>query len=383
MTAPTRSGTVPYVWIDTEVELGKAVKRLSRLPALGIDTEADSFYHYFHKCCLIQISGGEIGYLIDPLRLKKLDPVGDLLSAPEIVKVLHAAEQDILYLKRDYGFTLSPLFDTMITAQLLGKPSVGLAGLLSSHFGVRMDKGCQRDDWSRRPLTDRQKSYAAEDVRHLPRLREVLQEDLELHGRMEWALEEFRLAVDRTWEPRVFNPEEFWGIKGARDLTPRQAAILRALYVMRDTRAQEGDLPPFRIVSDHALLALAKRSPRRLADMEGIKGLTPLVRRRLGSLIMSAVREGRAIPEEELPTPPRGRRRRRSSLSPARLERLRAWRKKKAVELGLDPGVLFPQATLEALASAGPSALQGENSIPGLRAWRRGLLLPDATALLA
>jgi ribonuclease D len=379
---PHGSASVPYVWVDTEAELGRAVKRLSRLPALGIDTEADSFYHYFHKCCLIQISGGEIDYLIDPLHLKKLDAVGDLLSAPKIVKVLHAAEQDILYLRRDYGFTLSPLFDTMIAAQLLGKPSVGLAGLLGSHFEVRLDKGCQRDDWSRRPLSDRQKTYAAQDVRHLPRLRDVLQADLESLGRMEWALEEFRLATERTWEPREFNPEEFWGIKGARDLNPRQAASLRALYVMRDARAREGDLPPFRIVSDHALLALAKRSPRRLADMDGIKGLTPLVKRRIGSLILSAIREGKALPDDELPTPPRGRRRRRSSLSPARLERLRAWRKKKAVELGLDPGVLFPQATLEALASAGLSALQSEDSVPGLRDWRRRLLLPDAPALL-
>jgi ribonuclease D len=116
--------------------------------------------------------------------------------------------------------------------------------------------------------------------------------------------------------------------------------------------------------------------------MDGIKGLTPLVKRRIGSLILSAIREGKALPDDELPTPPRGRRRRRSSLSPARLERLRAWRKKKAVELGLDPGVLFPQATLEALASAGLSALQSEDSVPGLRDWRRRLLLPDAPALL-
>ncbi len=377
------SAKVPYVWIEDEGGLSRAVERLARAKAIAVDTEADSFYHYFHKCCLIQISSGRTSYLIDPLAIGNLNPLGELFSNTEIVKVLHAAEQDVLYLKRDYNFTLSPLFDTMIAAQLLGRPSVGLAGLLLNHFEVQLDKGCQRDDWSHRPLTDRQKEYAAADVRYLPRLREVLEEDLVSHGRLEWAQEEFALVVSRTWEKRKFNPQEFWGIKGARDLTSRGAAILRALYVMRDTRAREADLPPFRIVSDHALLALAQRAPKRNSEMEGIKGVTPLVRRRIGAQVIDAVREGMAVPEPELPKPPKGRGRRRTAVSSSRLERLRAWRKAKAAELKVDPGVLFPQSTLEAIAAAGARALGKADAIPGLREWRRRLILPDVESLLA
>jgi ribonuclease D len=370
-------------WVDTVQGLEPAARRLARARALAVDTEADSFYHYFHKCCLIQVSDGGETVLVDPLALRGLDPLAAVLGSPGILKVLHAAEQDVLYLRRDYGITVRPLFDTMIAAQLLGRPSIGLARLLEEHFGVRLDKGCQRDDWSRRPLSERQKTYAAEDVRHLIRLADILRAELEARGRLEWAEEEFEIVASRTWDSRPFDREEFWSVKGARDLTPRQAAILRELYAARDERARQADVPPFRILSDEALLGLARRAPAAPSQMEGIRGVTPLVRRRIGSLILAAVRCGHEVPEAHLPAPPRGRARRSSAAARDRLERLRAWRKDRAADLGLDPGVLCPQATLEALAAAGPAALARPEEIPGLRAWRRRLLTPDAGRLLA
>ncbi len=371
-----------YVWVDNERDLEQAAQHLSGASALAVDTEADSFYHYHHKCCLIQISDGGAVYLVDPLALKRLDPLGEALGTRRIVKVLHAAEQDVLYLRRDFGFHLEPLFDTMIASQLLGKSGIGLASLLLAYFGVKLDKGSQRDDWSRRPLTEGQRAYAAEDVRHLIRLSLVLKEELQTVGRLPWAEEEFALVARRAWEPRVFDPEMFWTIKGARDLAPREAAVLRELYALRDRRAGEADLSPFRILSDEALLALAKKKPAAAAELNGIRGITPLVRRRIGSDVLEAVRAGLEVPEADLPVPPRGRPRKKSSASQARLERLREWRKARAAELGLDPGVLFPQSTLEALAAAGPQALERPEEIPGLRAWRVGLLRPDGSRLL-
>ena len=371
-----------YVWVDSDSDLQRAAQHLSKASALAVDTEADSFYHYHHKCCLIQVSDGEVVYLIDPLRLKRLDPLGEALASRRIVKVLHAADQDVLYLRRDFGFHLEPLFDTMIASQLLGKSGIGLASLLLAFFGVTLDKGSQRDDWSRRPLTEGQKIYATEDVRHLIRLSQVLQEELHAAGRLAWAEEEFALVARRAWEPRVFDPEMFWTIKGARDLTPREAAVLRELYAMRDRRAREADLSPFRIIADEALLALAKKRPAGSAELNGIRGVTPLVRRRIGSEILQAVRAGLEAPEADLPVPPRGRPRRKTTATQGRLERLREWRKARAAELGIDPGVLFPQSTLEALAAAGLQALETPEEIPGLRAWRVGLIRPDATRLL-
>jgi ribonuclease D len=374
----------PYVWIDTPRDLERAADSLSRADALAVDTEADSFYHYFHKCCLIQIADAETVYLVDPLALKRLEPLGEALGSRRNVKVLHAAEQDVLYLRRDFSFHLEPLFDTMIAAQLLGKKGIGLASLLLAHFEVKLDKGSQRDDWSCRPLNERQKIYAAEDVRHLIRLRDALRGELEALGRLAWAEEEFGLVARRAWEPRVFDPDMFWGVKGARDLAPREAAVLRELYAMRDRRAVEADLSPFRIISDEALLALAKKSPRHGDDLGGIRGVTPLVRRRIGEEILQAVSAGLAVSESDLPAPPRGQPRgnRRSALFQARLERLRGWRKERAASLGIDPGVLFPQSTLEALAASGPRAFEAPEQIPGLRAWRADLIRGDAARLL-
>jgi len=372
----------PYVWIDTERDLVRAAEPLSRATSLAVDTEADSFYHYHHKCCLIQVSDGEAVYLVDPLALKRLEPLGEILGSHRAVKVLHAAEQDVLYLRRDFRFHMEPLFDTMIASQLLGKTGIGLASLLLAYFGVKLDKGSQRDDWSHRPLTERQKSYAAEDVRHLIRLSEVLMEELKIVGRLSWAEEEFALVARRAWEPRVFDPEMFWAIKGARDLPSQEAAVLRELYAMRDRRAGEADLSPFRIISDETLLALARKRPVETSDLNGVRGITPLVRRRIGSDILQAVKAGLEVPEADRPVPPRGRPRRKSAASQTRLERLREWRKTRASELGLDPGVLCPQSTLEALAAAGSGALDRPEEIPGLRAWRVGLIRPEAHRLL-
>jgi ribonuclease D len=370
------------VWVDNEADLERAATQLSGARSLAIDTEADSFYHYFHKCCLIQISDGHTDFLIDSIALKDPRPLGPLLASASTHKILHAAEQDVLYLRRDFGLEMRPLFDTMVAAQLLGRKSIGLAGLLKESFGVVLDKVCQRDDWSRRPLTTRQMTYAAEDVRHLIRLRHALEAELEARGRLAWAREEFEHITRRAWSPREFDREDFWGLKGARDLEPEAAAVLRELYVLRDERARSADVPPFRVLSDETLLALAQRRPRTPDELEGIKGFTPLVRRRIGPLVLAAVERGRLVPEGLRPTPSRGQGKRRTAAFRARVERLREWRRNRSAELGLDPGVLFPQSTLEALAERGVPGLE-EDAVPGLRRWRREILLPEAGRLLA
>jgi ribonuclease D len=374
---------VDPVWVGRDADLGPAVEHLRRARALAVDTEADSFYHYFHKCCLIQVSDGETEFIIDPLALKEPAILGEALGTPSASKVLHAAEQDVMYLRRDFGFELKPLFDTMIAAQLLGRKSIGLAGLLLEYFSVTLDKGCQRDDWSRRPLTTRQLAYAAEDVHHLIRLRKALEADLEERGRLAWAREEFEHIERRAWPARAFDRDEFWGLKGARDLEPPGAACLRELYAMRDERARAADLPPFRIVSDETLLELARRMPKGTMDLDGIRGFTPLVRRRIGPLVLEAVRRGLAVPESEWPKPPKGQGKRRTAAFRTRVERLREWRRTRSADLALDPGVLFPQSTLDALADRGLAALEEGDAVPGLRRWRREILLPDAARLLS
>ena len=184
--------------IDTRADLDTLAQDLMGEKVLAIDTEADSFYHYFDKTCLVQIATRRQIYLIDPLAFGgpgELSPLGPIMASPDIRKIFHAAEYDIFVLKRDCSFQFQNLFDTMICAQILGYPSVGLASLAERHFGVNLPKDEQRSDWSRRPLTPKQMSYAASDVLYLIPLAELLEKELRAAKRLRWAREDFEVLA--------------------------------------------------------------------------------------------------------------------------------------------------------------------------------------------
>ena len=157
-------------------------------------------------------------------------------------------------MKRDCGFKFSNLYDTMVSAQLLGYPAIGLAALIEVHFGIKVPKDEQRSDWSRRPLTDKQLKYAAGDVLYLIRLAEILESELAHSGRLEWAQEEFEALTRRQWPEREFDEQGYLRIKGAKKLDPKSLAVLRQLYLMRDARAREVDRPTFKVLGNRTVL---------------------------------------------------------------------------------------------------------------------------------
>ncbi len=225
-------------------ELEALAQALLREEVVAFDTEADSFYHYFDKVCLLQVATRKKCWLVDPIALggpAHLEPLAPVFASPKVRVLFHAAEYDIFVLKRDAGFEFSNLFDTMVSAQLLGYPSIGLAALVEKHFGVSLPKDEQRSDWSRRPLTEKQMSYAASDVLYLIKLAEKLEKELVKAGRREWAEDEFQTLCGRHWPEREFDKLGYLRIKGARALDPAELAVLRELYVLRDKRAREID----------------------------------------------------------------------------------------------------------------------------------------------
>src|SRR5262245_3578084 len=174
-------------WIRTPEELAALAASLEGSATVAIDTEADSLHHYPGKLCLVQVaSDGGAAHLIDPLALPSLAALAPLCADPATVKVLHAADNDLAYLKRLYGFTVVSLFDTALAARFLGVPALGLEGLLTQFLGVTPVKSRQKDDWSRRPLSAEQETYALNDVLHLVDLRARLIEELRAKGRETW-----------------------------------------------------------------------------------------------------------------------------------------------------------------------------------------------------
>ena len=358
--------------IDNRADLDTLAQDLLSEKTLAFDTEADSFYHYFDKTCLVQVATRRQIYLIDPLAFggpAELAPLAPIFASPDICKIFHAAEYDIFVLKRDCSFQFANLFDTMISAQLLGYPSVGLAGLAKRHFDVNLPKDEQRSDWSKRPLRTNQLTYAAADVMYLISVVEKLKKELRAAKRLEWAKEEFEALVKREWPEREFDALGYLRIKGARRLDPRGLSVLRELYLLRDHRAREIDRPPFKVLGNRTLLEIAEQRPTRLADLGQIKGITDLLLRRMGRDVLDAVKTGRKKDHGPIPRLQGNGRRRLDRHTERRLMALKKWRGARAAELSMDPGVLCPNSALEAIAWRAPQASKDMRELPELKRW--------------
>ena len=345
--------------------------RLSHENSFAIDTEADSLHSYEGKVCLIQISTREDNYIIDVLKLHDLEPLRPLLFDDRIEKILHGADYDVRMLAKDYGMEVRNLFDTMIAGQILGLKGLGLAALLNDYFNVNIDKGLQKADWSKRPLSNEMLSYAALDTAHLHALRDLLASKLENKGRMEWAREEFHLLSLNRAKPR--QPVSVLAVKGVRDLNGRQLAVLQALLEFRDEEARELDRPPFKVLGSDLLIEIAKAHPSSLEGLKNIRGVTERVVERYGKSLLEAIKKGNSVPPEQYPRFEKVERLRRNEAELQRFERLKAVSARIASELAIDAAILCTNASLTAIASATPVTFE-ETMRTTLKFWQRGLL---------
>jgi ribonuclease D len=379
------SGIAPVLslWISTAETLASLARRLARARILAVDTEADSLHHYPGKLCLVQIASeaGE-AHLVDPLAVPDLSPLAPLFADPGIVKVLHAADNDLGYLKGLYGFTVANLFDTAVAARFLGARALGLDELLRQHLAVEPGRSRQKDDWSRRPLTAEQEAYAVNDVRHLVALRDRLVEALTAAGRLGWVEEECAALAALPPPDRTPDPDAYLGLKGSRELDPRGLAVLRELYRMRERLALERDRPPFMVLSHEALVHLAARRPADEAALAAVPGMTPRLLRRVSDAVLEAVARGLALSEEALPVRPRPVRPAVPAAVRRRVDALKAWRRTAAERLGLDPGLLLPQRLIERLAAERPGDLGALLQVEGMRRWRAALVGAELLTVL-
>ncbi len=349
--------------------------RLAATPEFALDTEGDSLHHYPERLALIQIADRDGVWLVDPLAIADLSALAPVFAGPAPVVVLHAGDNDLDHLKRRFRFVFGAIFDTSVAARFLGARALGLDTLLRQYLGIELPPSRQKDDWSARPLTEAQERYAVADVEQLLTLKDRLVDELVRAGRLAWVEEECAALAAAPPALREPDPDAYARLKGARELSARGRAILRNLYELRERLARAADRPPFKVLADAALVAIAGAAPREPAALAAIPGCTPRVIARWGEAIVEAVARARALPEAELPVlahpvrppaAPAGVRR--------RIEALRRWRTQAAPVFGLEPGVLLPNRLIGPIAEAAPRDREGLARVEGVRRWRAQVL---------
>ena len=280
----------PPLLVADAAGLDRLLQAIAAEPALALDTESNSFHAYRERVCLLQLSSRGQDWVVDPLAVD-VGPLGRILSDGREV-VLHGADYDVRCLRREFGWQLGSLFDTMLAAKRLGRVGLGLSALVEGRFGVKLSKAHQRSDWGRRPLTRDQLAYAALDTHYLLPLADELRAALSEAGQLDQARAEFRRAAAVEAREKVFDTEGWKRLKGARELDAPGRLVLRALWLAREARASEEDRPPFKVLGEQSMIELARRRPAGPEALARVPGVTPQVLRRLGPAIEAAVRAG-------------------------------------------------------------------------------------------
>ena len=359
--------SVELQWVDDARGLESLLERLKSEPRIAFDTESNSMHAYFERVCLVQVSVPGLDVLVDALAVD-IQPLGDVLADPKRQKVFHGADYDVLSLKRAYGFVFENLFDTMLAARVLGWDKYGLAAILDANFGVAVNKKYQRYDWGTRPLDERALEYARLDTHYLLRLCDLQYEQLNERDRVDECLHACLRQARVEPRERPFDPNDFWKVKGIKDLSRRQQAVVRSLFVFRDQLARKKDRPPFRIMGDGVIVYLAQRCPKDRNELAKVKGLPrPVLHRHAGDLL-AALREGEAADLDAIKKPVRARTPKDVS---NRFDKLRSWRKDVASERGVEPDIVMGKDSLMALAVAHPTTRDQLGAIAEVDDWER------------
>jgi len=353
------------IWIATPDGLREMINTIASEPLLAIDTESNSLYAYREQVCLLQVSSPQADYLVDTLALTDLSALGPLFANSLQQKIFHAAEYDILCLKRDYNFTFKNVFDTMIAARILSYPQVGLGNLLSASFGIELEKKYQRADWGKRPLPEAMLDYARMDTRYLFELRARLEGELKEQGLWELALEDFSLVCKVEPTSVDNNSGNCWKVSGGNRLNGKEISVLQALCAYRDQQARRMNLPHFKVLSNALLLELCRAAPRTPEALKTVSGVSETVFRRHGTGLLRAIDEGvHAKPPVRLPH----HRPEKAVLD--RLKLLHEWRKSLAAGLKTESDVVLPRVFMERIAYENPGGLNELKAIMSDIPWR-------------
>lgn len=363
----------PPILVQDTAGLDELIHDLDGQSQIAVDTEADSFFSYREKVCLVQITVEDRDYLVDPLADGvDLGRLGDMFADPDRTKVFHDSEYDVLLLKRNHGFEFAGLFDTRVAAATLGSTSPGLASVLEEHFGVVLDKSQQRSDWAQRPLSPKQVAYARLDTHFLLPLMAEQRRELEERDRLVIVESECRRLEALSPPRQVQNPDEFVRIKGSRALDPSERRILRELYILREELAEGWNVPPFRVMNNPLLLQLARVKPRNAKQLGQVSGFTPRLVRKVGDKVLERVASAVEMPPiRNMPVlPKKDGTEGMNEIAMELYDRLKKWRKKVAEELCLESSYLMNRHVMARLANEQPESLKQISRVEGVESWQ-------------
>ena len=365
------------ITITTTEGLQAFCERAAKAPYVTVDTEFLRERTYYSKLCLVQLAipgdAEEDAVLVDPLvKGLSLDPLYALFRNTDVVKVFHAARQDLEIFYVEGGVIPEPLFDTQVAAMVAGfGEQVGYETLVRKIAHASLDKSSRFTDWSRRPLTEAQQVYALADVTHLRVIYEHLRAVLEKTGRWPWVEEELATLTDP--ETYIIVPEDAWLRIKTRTNSGRFLAIIRELAKFRESYAQTRNVPRSRVMKDDALLELASTKPATLNDLSRSRLLLREARKgEIAEGILAAVKAGMETPPDKQPTPDRSRD--KMQVNPALADLLRVLLKAKSEELGVAQKLIATSSDLDEIAA-------GMRDGAALKGWRRKAFGEDALRL--
>jgi ribonuclease D len=368
----------PFIYVDRQPVFDRMLEDLLRQPLVAVDIESNGLHVYREHVCLIQLSTREHDYIVDPLRKLNLDGLARVFLDRAIEKIFHASEYDLISLKRDYGFGVDHLFDTMVAARMLGHASIGLDRMLAVYLEVEINKKHQRDDWGMRPLPESNLRYAQQDTHYLPQLRDRMRDALIAMGRLsefEEICTDCQTVQDST---PTFDAEGYWKIGLPQRLNLRSMAILKELYLWREHLAQERNVPAFKILSNKVLINLAQNAPRNTKELNNLAEVSATIAKRYGSELLQLVQRGT---EATLPTKPPMP----EAPSPQLSERyyaLQQWRKNRGELRGVSSDIVLSKDEMWQLVVHMPTTADQLAQVTGLGPQRLALYADDLLKLL-
>lgn len=368
-------GPLDYSLIEDTAALDGFLDRIDGCPVVALDTESNSLHEYTERVTLIQVTGRQADgtchhAVVDPLADVDVLRMGRLMADPAVVTVFHGADYDVVSLKRDYGFTFSNLYDTMIAARAVGKQKFGLADLVQEYFGVTLNKKYQKHDWGARPIIQEALNYAHMDTRYLPEIMDRLHALVVEKGREDMVAEECLLLEQRALAPKPEGNDGFLQMKGASKLREPAQRILRELYGWRERVAKHRNTPPFKVMGNQLLLDVAKAGPDSAAGLERVLGRGSRLLRRYGPALLDAVAAGK-LDDTPLPKAPKKEGRRFSREDDALFRRLRDWRNAQAGTEGVEPAMVMNNQLLQEISAARPASADAVARVPGIRKWQQ------------